>query len=276
MDKKVNVLAIATCFNRCQITKKSIESLICNNPKINFTFVIVDDNSSDGTKEMLSQYQCVNIIEGNGELFYSGGMRKGIEAAKRHKEIFDYCMLFNDDVSFFDYAIERMIAVFPFQEADIIIGATCDRNGKVTYAGVSKDSWFVPRCRLIFSDKEELMPCETFNANCVLIKYPVFMKLDNIDPVYTHNMGDFDYGFQAHRQGYKLYVSNFFVGICEKTTTEGSWRDRTLSRKERLKIKNINKGTPNKAWFHYLKKNYNLMTAVVYSITPYVRILMGI
>ena len=276
MNQKVKVLAIATCFNRCQITKKSIESLVNSNPEIDFTFIIVDDNSTDGTNEMLSQYQCVDVIKGNGELYYSGGMRKGIEEAKKYNRTFDYCMLFNDDVSFYDNAIERIIALFHYQKADIIVGATCDLDGKVTYAGVSKDSWFVPRCRLIFSNKAELMSCETFNANCVLIKYDVFMKLDNIDPIYTHNMGDFDYGFQAYRQGYKLYVSNFFVGMCEKTTIKGSWRDRTLSRRERIKRKNINKGTPNRAWFHYLKKNYNLVTALVYSITPYIRILIGL
>ena len=60
-----------------------------------------------------------------------------------------------------------------------------------------------------------------------------------------------------------------------ETTEEGSWRDSSLTRKERFAIKNHAKGTPDKVWFHYLLKNYNILTAIVYSISPYIRILLG-
>ena len=158
----------------------------------------------------------------------------------------------------------------------IFMMALFDLKGNLTYAGVVRESRWIPKCKIVFDPKpEQLITCETFNGNCVLIDYKVFLSLDNIDPVYTHGMGDYDYGFAASRNGYRIVVANFFCGICEETTEQGSWRDRSLSKLERLKKKNTTKGTPTKAWFHYLFKNYNIITALIYSVSPYIRIFLG-
>lgn len=272
--QRMRILALATCYNRYEKTHRSLESLIKGNPNINFSFIIVDDGSTDGTKSMLESFENVTIVEGSGSLFYSGGMRLAIAKAKTVEDRFDFCMLFNDDVDFYPHAIEKMVALTN-NERRVIVGATCDSDGKLTYGGVNKLSKWIPKCEIVYSNKEELITCDTFNANCVIIEHDMFLTLDNIDPVYIHGMGDYDYGFSATRKGIKLYVSNFFCGVCGETTEEGSWRDSSLTRKERFAIKNHAKGTPNKVWFHYLLKNYNILTAVVYSISPYIRILLG-
>ncbi len=276
MSDRHKILALATCYNRREKTENSIKKLVLGNPNIDFDFIIVDDNSCDGTKEMLKQFTNVNVVDGTGNLFYSGGMRKAIEEAKKDDKTYDYCLFFNDDVDFFPKSIQKLVSL-KNKDRDIIVGATCNRCGQLTYAGVVKTSRWIPKCKIVFSENsEELIPCDTFNANCVLIDYTVFRRLNNIDQVYTHGMGDYDYGFEAKRKGYNIVVANFFCGECEETTEENSWRDRKLSRRERLKIKNTAKGTPNKEWFYYLKKNYNILTAIVYSISPYIRIILGV
>lgn len=271
MHKKI--LALATCYNRCSQTRECLESLIKGNRNIEFDFIIVDDGSNDGTMQMLKTFDRVSVIEGTGKLFYSGGMRLAIERAKKEKN-YDYCMLFNDDVQFFPGTIEKMVDLFK-PERKILVGATCSSDGLLTYAGVNKLSKWIPKCEIVYSESDQLITCDTFNANCVLIDFNTFLSLENIDPVYIHGMGDYDYGFGASRKGVKLYVVNFFCGVCNETTEQGSWRDATLSRRKRLAIKNSEKGTPDKVWFHYLLKNYNILTAVTYSISPYVRILLG-
>ena len=100
------------------------------------------------------------------------------------------------------------------------------------------------------------------------------MDLENIDPVYTHSMGDFDYGFSAVRKGYEIRVSDQYVGVCIDNPVENSWRNTKFSRKKRLSMKESPKGLPGAEWFHYLNKNYHLITAIVYSVIPYMRILL--
>lgn len=271
---KIKVLGLATCFNRVSKTKACIESLITANPDIQFEFIIVDDNSNDGTSEILSRYDSVNVIKGTGNLFYSGGMRIAIDRAKTSEfNKFDYVMLFNDDVKFFDKSIEKLINS-NINDSCIMVGAVCSSEGIMSYSGSIHTSRVKPSYRNVMSTKEKKAYCDTFCANCVLIPRKIFLNLDNVDPVYHHAMGDFDYGWAASRKGYKILSSDFFVGECNDNPVTGTWRDISLPITERIRKKESVKGLPRKEWFYYLHKNHGLFCAIIYSITPYIKILL--
>ena len=266
------ILGIFTCHNRKEKTVKCLESLIHNNPHINFSFIAVDDKSTDGTKNALSQYKNMQIISGNGQCYYSGGMRIGIKHAKKHCEKYDWILLFNDDVVFFPNAIEKLETYSIMMRDEIITGAVCDEQGKLSYGGILKTSRFKPSFQIVMS-LETRISCDTFNANCVLIPVRVFKSLPNIDRCYTHSMGDFDYGMEAKKRKVSITVSDFFVGICSDNLLDGTWRDVRLSRWERLQKKEQPKGLPCREWFHFVKKHYGPLCACISSITPYIKIL---
>ena len=46
---------ILTCHNRCDMTINCIKSLVEGNSNISFSFVVVDDNSTDGTKDNIDR-----------------------------------------------------------------------------------------------------------------------------------------------------------------------------------------------------------------------------
>lgn len=265
------VLGLMTCYNRKEKTIRALKNLVQGNPEISFTFIVADDGSTDGTYEELKKMPEVIILRGNGSLFYSGGMRLAIGEAKKEKVAYDYCLLFNDDVDFVPEAIENLCKK---DHSCIWVGPTSDERGNLSYGGVVKISKWRPKTEIVMADSKEGRVCDTLNANCVLIPWEIFEKLDNIDEVYTHSMGDFDYGFSARKKGFVIKVSDTFVGTCPDNPVSVSWRNTELSMKERLRRKESSKGLPGKEWFHYLNKNYNLLTAIVYSMIPYLRILL--
>ena len=267
----IKVLGLMTCFNRKDKTVRALKNLIQGNPEIDFSFIVADDASTDGTAQALKEFKTVTVLSGNGSLFYSGGMRLAIAEAKKTDDRFDYCLLFNDDVDFADCSIEKLCAK---DDSVIWVGPTSDENGELSYGGVVKTSKWRPKTEIVMGDSPQGRVCDTFNANCVLIPWRIFQKLDNIDPVYTHSMGDFDYGFSAVKKGYEIRVSDNFVGVCPDNPVQASWRNTELSFKERIKRKESPKGLPTKEWFHYLNKNYNAVTAIVYSLIPYLRIIL--
>lgn len=272
--KKKQILAIVTCFNRKKSTINSIEKLIKGNLDTDFKFIVVDDNSDDGTKVELERcFNNVMILSGNGNLFYSGGMRKGINYAKQQNCKYDYILFFNDDVDFYSEIISRMIE-FSNGSDEIIVGVTKNSIGALSYGGVKKTSNFLPRFKIIMSGSSKRY-CDTFNANCVLIPYHIFINLENIDPIYIHSLGDYDYGLNASKQGYKILATNFFVGLCENNSVTENWLDTKKTRLKRLKEKENVKGLPRKIWYYFLKKNYGTITAIVYSISQYIKILLG-
>lgn len=265
------VLGLMTCYNRKEKTVRALNHLIQGNPEIEFEFIVADDGSADGTFEALQELPGVTILRGNGNLFYSGGMRLAIGEAKKAGRKYDACLLFNDDVDFLPSAIENLCEK---DDSCIWVGPTSDERGNLSYGGVVKTSKWRPKTEIVMADSKEGRMCDTFNANCVLIPWKIFKKLDNMDAVYTHSMGDFDYGFSAGRKGFKIRVSDTFVGACPDNPVSVSWRNTELSMKERLKRKESPKGLPKNEWFHYLNKNYNFITAVIYSVIPYMRILL--
>lgn len=268
----MKILGLMTCFNRKDKTVNSIKTLIKGNANVNFHFIVVDDASTDGTKESLEEFTQVTIVEGNRHLYYSGGMRLAIKHALEQLDEYDYCLLFNDDVNFEKQAIEKMLAYGTGKE--IIVGSTCDAEGKLSYGGVIKKSKFRPNFDIIDGTSNRGKSCDTFNANCVLIPWNIFKKLGNLDPNYSHSLGDFDYGFRASKQGIPIWVCDFFVGECPDNPVKDSWRDTSLSRKKRWELKEDCKGLPTKEWFYYLRKNYSFFTAVVYTIIPFLKIML--
>lgn len=270
-----SVLALFTCFNRREKTRQAIQSLVSGNPDIRFTFLVVDDGSTDGTENMLQTEPFgaeVRVLKGDGSLFYSRGMGLGMSALLESKEEFDYLLMMNDDVAFFPGCIEALSRQSREKGDAVIVGATRDEEGKLSYSGILYEKGI----RYRFLNPGEETEADTMNANCVLIPYALFRKTGTMDPHYHHSLGDFDYGFALRKAGGRLYVSEDFVGLCRDNPPEGTWYNKSLPRKERLRRKESVKGDPVGPWFYYLRKHFGLFAAVKSSVTPYLRILLGL
>lgn len=281
--EQATVTVMLTCFNRIEYTVPCVKSLVEGNPNISFRFIITDDNSSDGTKEALSNLPySMTLLSGDGQLFWNGGMSKALAYALESIEKTDYYMLVNDDVAFDKGAIEALIererscskAKKVDQTGVVIVGATADREGKTSYGGVQLLSKHFAKFGLIEPSKE-YQECDTFNGNCVLLPREIFFEVGNVDKAYRHSMSDYDYGMHIKRLGFKIYNSESHVGTCNDNDVTGSWRDTSLSRKERLKKKESPKGLPRKDWYYFVRKNYGFLPALYHSVTPYLRILLG-
>ncbi|MCR4739213.1 MAG: glycosyltransferase [Lachnospiraceae bacterium] len=271
------IKVILTCHNRCGMTVSAVRSIHDTNPENRYSFIIVDDNSNDDTVEkingLIAEGFDITLIKGPGTLYYSGGMREGMDHALNHADS-DYYLIINDDVSFYDGIIDRMIRYALSEngkQEDVLVGCTVDDGGMITYGGIKYIKGI--KYRLVGPGEDTL--CDTFNANCVLIGSRVFRTVPCLDDVYLHSLGDFDYGFSISKRDYKIRTFSEPVGICTGNPGEGSWLDPSLGRLERLKLKESPKGAPFKQWFYYLYKNFGLLSALLHGFTPFLRILAG-
>lgn len=265
----MKILAIFTCYNRKALTERAIRTLGCNEA-VTFDYVVVNDGSTDGTAEMLASlpYQ-IDVVEGDGGLFWNRGMHKAIEYAKEHCPDYDYYMLMNDDTKFFPGVFDRMLPALKRDE--VKVGAICGEQGELSYGGIKYTKGI--RYKKMGPEATDIR-FDTFNANCAVIPHDIFMRV-SIDPFYQHSIGDFDYGLAISKLGYDIRVFSEYVGECNDNTLQKTWQDESLPRLERLKLKESRKGLPFADWFHFLRKNFGLGTAIVRSVTPYIRILLG-
>ena len=271
----MDIAVLMTCHNRREKTVSCIKELSLNNANIHF--VVVDDGSSDGTMEALADLEGslgpgkeLTIIKENGNLFYSGGMRRAMEYVHSQNK-YDYYVLVNDDV-FFDKGILDKTIGKVFGTDLVFVGAMRDKNHHCSYGGIRYTSGIHYK---VVTPEDDDRECDTFNANFVVVPARVFNNVPIMDSHYRHSLGDFDYGLAIKKAGYRIEVLDFYAGICDNNPSDGTWRDTELSRIERIKKKETVKGAPFRQWFYFLNKNFGLLYALVYSITPYARIIIG-
>ena len=247
----INIAILIACHNRKKNTIKCLNNLY--NQKyignIKFKVFLVDDKSSDGTsKTVKNLFPLVKTIKGNGNLFWTGGMRLAWKKALKDKKKYDYFILLNDDVFLFNKALNIISkAIYNINNTEklkefIISFPTCSKNKKRTTGGVNFiDNIF--SCKFVptrVSRKTELIKCDTFNGNCVLIPNEVVKKVGIFDKNYRHRFADHDYGLNAANKKVKIFFFNNYIGICELQITKIN---------KRYKYKEY------KEWFYFLKKN---------------------
>src|SRR5690606_2779291 len=111
----------------------------------------------------------------------------------------DYFLLLNDDTFLFADALAVLLETAgPPCSRRIAVGAIADpRTGRLTYGGVKRSSG-------MFTPRGWAEPCDTFNANAVLIPRQVHAEIGGFHSAYTHSMADYDYGFAAGRAGIEV------------------------------------------------------------------------
>ncbi len=260
----MKIAVLLTCHNRKEKTINCINGLSLSTADI--SFVVVDDGSNDGTVEALEQMKDVTVLKGDGNLFYSGGMRKAMEYALASIDA-DFYVLVNDDVSFYEGILDK---VSMLDMGRVYVGAMQDSDGNCSYGGVKYYSGIhYNKVTPQSTDRS----CDTFNANFVAVPAGIFKTVPIMDEHYIHSLGDFDYGLSIKKAGYPIEVLEYYAGVCNNNSSLGTWNDKSLSRKERIRLKESVKGAPFKPWFYFLKKNFGLGYALIYSITPYLRIM---
>ena len=93
-----NIAVILTVYNRCEVTIKGLRLLKFCIDNLHGHFMVdifmTDDGSNDGTYDAVTkEFPDVNIIKGDGNLFWSGGMRKAWRAAIDTKKKYDYYLM---------------------------------------------------------------------------------------------------------------------------------------------------------------------------------------
>ena len=91
-----NIWIIIPVHNRRETTRACLANLRAHGELEKFQVCVVDDASSDGTAEMLAaEYPEIKVIQGNGHLYWGGGIATGMMAARAASA--DVHVWLNDD-----------------------------------------------------------------------------------------------------------------------------------------------------------------------------------
>jgi GT2 family glycosyltransferase len=266
MDKsrKFTVAVLLACHNRKQKTLRFLDTLV---PQSFFANALVDiylldDLSADGTAAAVKdRYPCVNIVMGNGNLYWAGGMRTVWKHALSQNNYELFC-LFNDDVVLFDDALQNLVRHYKnlCKKGTILIGSTVDpATYKISYGG----NVFKMRAAkrnfqsLINPHPTELISCKWGNANVMLVDSATVCKIGIFSPAYTHFFADFDYTRTAVKAGIDVFIAPGYYGYCEDDHPI-KWLPANRSLKDRINYLFHPKGLAYKERLVFVKKFFPL------------------
>jgi GT2 family glycosyltransferase len=280
-NTKVSIATIITCHNRKEKTLTCLKNL--NNQDgiddVNLIVYLVDDGSSDGTGDAVKQkFPQVNILEGNGTLYWNGGMRLAFSEAMKND--YDYYLWLNDDTFLYSDAVKLLLETSKNMKqkigGDVIATGTIKdiETGEVFYGGRNQKSKLQPLKFILLENSIESQQCDTFNGNVVLIPRNVTKEIRNISSEFSkQHGGDFDYGLRAKYAGFESWVAPGFIGRCSSNPIEGTIFDIRLSLKERRKKMNTPRGVPPaKEWMIFAKRHAGILWPI-YWLRTIVRVL---
>jgi GT2 family glycosyltransferase len=271
MNKAISILI--TVHNRKQKTLRCLKDLYNQNVPSGYEIdvYLIDDGSTDGTAEVVAKhFPKVNIIKGNGYLYWNRGMYTAWETASKRKDYDAYIWL-NDDTFIYQNSLSNMILHYEeTHERAIIVASVCSAaKEEVTYGGYLKGGKLSPN--------GTLQECDTMNGNFVLIPKIVFQSIGNLDWSFRHAIGDLDYGYRARKAGFKIFVSRSFLATCELNPQLPKWARKDIPFKERIKNLYSPLGYAEPIpFFKYELRNFGLITAIKHFISIHIRVIFPI
>ena len=230
------VVVVTTVHNRREITLQCLGSLRgIDRTGLEIHIVIVDDGSTDGTREAIRRdFPEVEIIEGDGNLWYTAGMNRGIEAGLKREP--DYILAINDDEVFDTQFLHHMIRCAE-EHPRTVVGALLlqwDSPDRVFQVGARWDTWYggwrhrydltvntVPR---------EPWEVEIIVGNCVLYPLESIVQVGLMNENYFPHYGDVEYTPRMRKAGWRLLIEPNARVYCQPTTIPPSLRTVSLSK----------------------------------------------
>ena len=266
------IAVLLTCHNRREKTLSSLNALFeaAKQTVQKVDVFLVDDGSTDGTGEAVQDtFPTVTIIQGNGDLFWNGGMRLAWENAAKTNN-YRFFLWLNDDTLFAETALAEMLECFEEAlnkdgKAAIIVGAcqTDFDSNEFSYGGRNETEPVVPN--------GQIQTCKYVNGNAVLVPIEIYRELGNLSEDYTHGMGDIDYGLRAMQNGYKNYTTKEFIAVCPPNGLP-AWEDPNTPLIKRWQLLHSPRGLNLKEYNKFRKKFWGNKW-IVFALKAYLKTL---
>ena len=261
----MEIAVLITCHNRKDTTLLCLGRLFSIRKDIDV--YCVDDNSTDGTADAIrEEFPQVNLIHGDGNLFWSRGMTAAWMEAAKNKD-YDFYFWLNDDLVLYDYCFDEMLECSRIMEHKAVIAGLVQETTTqdAIYGGFD-------RSKHLIAANGELNEVFRLNGNFVLVPNYVFKKNGFFDPVYHHDLGDVAYGHEVHKNGFHVCTTRKYIGCTDAALQSKNVRIRLngVSVVKRFKKLYSPLGSNPFITFHFLSKYEGFLKAVVFFVYVHV------
>jgi len=218
--------------NRKEMTKACLESLIRQDFR-NYHILVVDDGSTDGTEEMITNhFPQVCILKGDGNYFWTRATNLGVQEALKKADTQDFVLTLNNDLTAdrSDY-LDQLIRCATDHPRSLIGSISLDSmdKEKILDGGV-RIHWGSARFEQLESGKSyrsllakglRTQDVDALPGRGTLIPTEVFKDIGLYNErLLPHYAADYEFSIRAKRNGYALLI-NYHAVIRSDAAASG-------------------------------------------------------
>lgn len=211
------VVVFITSFNRRETTLRFLESLCteATRSRHSISIYLMDDSSPDGTGEVvINKYPDINVIYGNGNLFWVGGVRLILETIGEDLKNYHAILLINDDIVLNPGSLDSLVH-YGFSEDAIIGGTVSTRDGQIESSGSLLGRLCKPKPRNLVANGQ-LQKCDLMPGHIMLIPMSIYDSLNGFDKVLLYRFLDLEFTLRASRNGKKVLLAPEIVAVTDE------------------------------------------------------------
>jgi GT2 family glycosyltransferase len=198
---------VVPCHNERESVLRFLGSLGSIDPHA-FQVVLVDDGSTDHVESAVHEaYPNTTVIRGDGNLWWSGAINAGIDAALVKNPAF--VAFFNNDCVLPVGAIDALVrrsrqhprTIVSATISDLDTGEPVSFGGRIGRSGLEYWETCPPR------DADGLATVAWLPGHALVVPASIFAEVGRMDAAtFPHYWGDSDFSLRARKAGYRLAV----------------------------------------------------------------------
>lgn len=222
--KQITASIIIPVFNKLDLTKQCLIKLAEVTHGVEYEVIIVDNASSDGTAEFLSELGGdVQIIRNSENLGFAKGCNQGARAAKGR-----YLVFLNNDTLPLEGWLQAMVEEVEHHPEVAVVGSKLlFEDGSIQHAGVAFSRIFFTPYHLYRKAHADL-PAVNYRREfqcvtgaCMLIRREAFEKVGGFDEGYRNSFEDVDLCIKVGEEGWKIVYQPKSVVYHLESQTQG-------------------------------------------------------
>lgn len=209
-----NIYILIPVFNRIEYTLKCLETLAADtfpDAKV----IVIDDGSSDGTTEQVAKnFPYVEILQGTGNLWWSGSVNLGLRHVLEKANDDDQVLLINNDTSFPKGYLDACRASAK-EHPNALIGSVIVEEGdqETINCGGITINWLTAKFKNLHAGKKlsdlkdrHVEEVSVVTGRGVIIPIKVFRSIDLYNEIGLPQCGDTELPRRAKLAGFNLFI----------------------------------------------------------------------
>lgn len=277
-----NITIIIPFHNHLEDTKKALKSLADSlnyydfaNKDCNIGITVVDDGSTDGSAEWISDnYPEIEIIKGDGNLWWSRSVNLGIKCSI--KKGASHVLLFNNDNMVERKYFETLDKAIFLYGADVIIVSKVINLFPEKYIKYAGEICNRKKARFFKNpNPEKSLKVNSAGGMGVIIPVSVFDKIGFFDAQnFPQSRADIDFYLRAENSGIDMYYDPKMV-VYNNNLVSGFKSN--INFREVKKAYSYPRGYKNlKIDIRFCLKHFGLIPSIIHLITKNLRFNLGL